>query len=84
VLLHVHGRSDSSTIWSGGLSLTVWVIVGVENLMNLLASNDWVIKCVGFVVSGNLEFFDVLVCACGEKAWMSVPLRLIVHIVQLE
>lgn len=62
----------------------VSAFVSVENLMNLQACNDWVIRCIAFVVSGNLESFDVVVCACGKKAWMCVSLWFFIHIVQLE
>ena len=46
MLLHVHGMSHSNTIWFCGLSLMVSTFVSVKNLVNLPASNDWVIRCI--------------------------------------
>lgn len=74
MLLHVHGRFHSNTIWFGGLSLMVSAFVSVKNLVNLPACNDWVIRCIAFVVFGYLESSNVLVCASGEKAGVCISL----------
>ena len=79
---HVHVRSHSGTVWSGGWLLMVPALASVKNLVFLLACNVWVIIWTALLCLAILRLFKYG-CSHVDSRWGHVSLSFFWHSVQL-
>ena len=82
VCVHVHLRSHSGIVYSGGLLLRCPALVNVKNRVYLLACNVWVMRCTTLLWLVILRPFKYR-CPHVDRRWGHVSLSLQWHNVQL-
>ena len=82
VCVHVHLRSHSGIVCTGGLLLRWHVLVNVKNRVFLLACMVWVMRCIALLCLAILSPFKYG-CSHVDRKWGHVSLLLRWHSVQL-